>query len=80
MLSVTLPESKDQIDKIVTVEDLERLFEEMRVAMRTQVVGPECAFPGTGNLDTTRGAILTSDNALLLIRKRSPPRSCQTSS
>ena len=70
LLSVPRPVSREQIGTILNVEDLERMFEEKRVAMRRQVVGAECVLLGNGYIDTTRCAVLTSDKALSLIREK----------
>lgn len=53
--------------KILSVGDLQRLFEEKRVPVRRQFVGPDSVLFGNGYIDTTRSVLMTSVQVLSLI-------------
>ena len=54
----------------MTVAEMESLFEEKRVQMRHAILGEDAKVSASGFIDTTRGAVLTSDRALALARDK----------
>lgn len=70
LLGVPRPGTAEDIRTILNVDQLEKLFEQKRAAVRETVLGSDSAMLANGYIDTTKGAVLTSDRALMLIREK----------
>ena len=73
LLSVPLPASPERVVDISDVEELEGLFEEKRALIylkRSQVIRCDYSLVRNGFNDTKKGAVLTYDKALTLIRDK----------
>lgn len=70
LLSVALPRSAKNVAEIVSVQDLEDLYEERRRAVRTSILGADAQIASCGYLDTSNGLVLTSARAMELAREK----------
>lgn len=66
LLSVPRPVNADNLTEMLTVDELERLFEAKRQILRTKVLGEDTVISKSGFVDTSNGAVLTSVRALAL--------------
>lgn len=71
LLSVPRPRAADEIDTILSVEELHALFEEKRQEARFSIVGHDTRIDTTCFISTTCGVVFTSDRALQLAGDKS---------
>ena len=70
LVSAPLPRDSDYISAIVISDDLVRILEEKRRLVRKDILGAEVALLKSGFVDTSREAVLTSNEAISAIRAK----------
>lgn len=70
LLSVPRPASAKELGLVMTPAVLEGLREHKRCALRKQIKGEVYEVAASGFIDTTKGAVLTCDAAMMLARSR----------
>ena len=68
LLGIPRPQSSNDADTMVSVSELERLLELKRAEMRHAVLGEDATITDCGFIDTSKGAVLTSERALYLAK------------
>ena len=63
-MHVPRPESTNNLENLVSVEQLEELLVKKRASARPRILGQDIGLGNSGFTDTTNGAVLTSEEAL----------------
>jgi len=64
------PASVDDLNRFLTVEEMAVLFEKKLSEKREEVFGEKLVMTKNGFIDTSGGAVLTSERAMVLVRKK----------